>query len=338
MSGTTSARRRKLLQAGPFGYFAGGASDEWTLRREPRRVPALELRPRMLVDVEPSTATTVARRGGRAADHRRADGVPAAGAPRGRGRDRARAAAAGTIMSLSTIGDRVVEEVAAAPRRAALVPALRLPRPRRRPRLRRRGRGRGYRAIVLTVDRPCSAAASATSAPAGSARDDPVPALVAALGAVPEATSRRPIHSSSPPLSWRDVERLAGRSRAAGARQGHPHRRGRDARRRARRGGDRRLEPRRPTARRRRRDARHAAGGRRRGRRARRRARRRRDPARHRRRRRARARRTRRPRRPRAVSGGLAVDGADGANACSTCCATSSSSRSASAAAARRTT
>ncbi len=100
---------------------------------------------------------------------------------------------------------------------------------------------------------------------------------------------------------------------AAAARQGCAHRRGRAPGLRARRGRDRRLEPRRPAARRCRSDDRRAARGRRGGRRPRRGARRRRRAARHGRRQGARARRTRRARRPCAALWGLAVDGEAGA-------------------------
>ena len=48
------------LDAGAYGYFAGGANDEWTLRDNVEAFRRWQLRPRVLVDVaEPSTATTV---------------------------------------------------------------------------------------------------------------------------------------------------------------------------------------------------------------------------------------------------------------------------------------
>ena len=52
------AERR--LDPGPFGYFAGGAGDEVTLRDNVAAFARLHLRPRMLVDVSSvSTETSV---------------------------------------------------------------------------------------------------------------------------------------------------------------------------------------------------------------------------------------------------------------------------------------
>jgi isopentenyl diphosphate isomerase/L-lactate dehydrogenase-like FMN-dependent dehydrogenase len=48
------------LDEGAYGYFAGGANDEWTLRDNVEAFRRWQLRPRVLVDVAgPSTATTV---------------------------------------------------------------------------------------------------------------------------------------------------------------------------------------------------------------------------------------------------------------------------------------
>jgi isopentenyl diphosphate isomerase/L-lactate dehydrogenase-like FMN-dependent dehydrogenase len=50
----------RLLEPGAFGYFAGGAGDEMTLRDNVEAFSRWQLRPRMLVDVgEVTTATTV---------------------------------------------------------------------------------------------------------------------------------------------------------------------------------------------------------------------------------------------------------------------------------------
>ena len=81
---------------------------------------------------------------------------------------------------------------------------------------------------------------------------------------------RHAVGGARPDLGVGDVgrHRAARRAcRAAGRREGRPHRRGRAARLRARCGRDRRLEPRRPSARRGRGDDRRAAGGGRGGRR-----------------------------------------------------------------------
>src|SRR5579862_7807077 len=48
------------LEPGVYGYFAGGAGDEVTLRANVEAFRRWQLRPRVLVDVaEPSTATSV---------------------------------------------------------------------------------------------------------------------------------------------------------------------------------------------------------------------------------------------------------------------------------------
>jgi 4-hydroxymandelate oxidase len=53
----------KKLDAGAYGYFAGGAGDEWTLGENVAAFNRGVLRPRMLVDVgEVSTAAAYERR------------------------------------------------------------------------------------------------------------------------------------------------------------------------------------------------------------------------------------------------------------------------------------
>src|SRR2546423_13013238 len=54
------ARAAEALEAGPHGYYAGGAGDELTLRDNVEAFRRWRLRPRMLVDVDTcTTATTV---------------------------------------------------------------------------------------------------------------------------------------------------------------------------------------------------------------------------------------------------------------------------------------
>ncbi len=145
------------LEAGPHGYFAGGAGDERTLRANTAAWSTHELLPRVLVDVsDVRTATTVL-------------GVPVSmpvlvapvalqkmAHPDGEAGMARAAAAAGTIMTLSTIATATPAEVASgapadAPRwfqvyvlsdrgvtRALVDEAV----------------AHGYRALVLTVDAP----------------------------------------------------------------------------------------------------------------------------------------------------------------------------------------
>ena len=47
-----------ILEAGALGYFAGGACDERTLRENVESWRRYRLRPRVLVDVEGTTAAT----------------------------------------------------------------------------------------------------------------------------------------------------------------------------------------------------------------------------------------------------------------------------------------
>ena len=104
-----------ILEEGALGYFAGGACDERTLRENVEAWRRYRLRPRVLVDVEGTTAATtvlgtevsmpvlVAPTAFQRMAH--PDGEP--------GTARA-AAAAGTIMCLSTIATSTPAEVAAA--------------------------------------------------------------------------------------------------------------------------------------------------------------------------------------------------------------------------------
>ena len=103
------------LEPGAFGYFAGGADDEWTMRENVAACRRWVLRPRMLVDVSSTkTATSVLGTDvsmpllvAPTAFQRMAHPEGEVATARG-------AAAAGTIMCLSTIANATIEEVAAA--------------------------------------------------------------------------------------------------------------------------------------------------------------------------------------------------------------------------------
>lgn len=146
----------ECLGAGPHGYFAGGANDEWTLRENLAAFRRWVLRPRTLVDVtSTSTATTVLGTDvslpvlvAPTAFQRMAHPDGETAMARG-------AAAAGTIMCLSTLATATIEEVARAapdgPRwfqlywstdRGVVQDVL------------ARAAEAGYRAVVLTVDLP----------------------------------------------------------------------------------------------------------------------------------------------------------------------------------------
>ena len=99
---------RARLEPGAYGYFAGGAGDEHTLRANAAAFAGWELRPRVLVDVgEVSTATTVLGTEvelpllvAPTAFQRLAD-------PEGELATARAAASAGTVMTLSTLSSVV---------------------------------------------------------------------------------------------------------------------------------------------------------------------------------------------------------------------------------------
>ena len=104
-----------ILEEGALGYFAGGACDERTLRENVEAWRRYRLRPRVLVDVEGTTAATTVLGTevsmpvlvAPTAFHRMAHPDGEAGTARA-------AAAVGTIMCLSTIATSTPAEVAAA--------------------------------------------------------------------------------------------------------------------------------------------------------------------------------------------------------------------------------
>ena len=105
---------RARLEPGAYGYFAGGAGDEHTLRANAAAFAGWELRPRVLVDVgEVSTATTVLGTEllpllvAPTAFQRLAD-------PEGELATARAAASAGTVMTLSTLSSVSPGELAAA--------------------------------------------------------------------------------------------------------------------------------------------------------------------------------------------------------------------------------
>jgi isopentenyl diphosphate isomerase/L-lactate dehydrogenase-like FMN-dependent dehydrogenase len=199
------------LDAGAFGYFAGGAADEWTLRENLAAFNRWVLRPRMLIDVSRTTTATtvlgteismpvlVAPTAFQRMAHPEGEVATARGA-----------AAAGTIMCLSTIANATLEEVAAAapdaprwfqlywaPDRGVVRDTL------------ARALEAGYRAIALTVDLPLLGRRerdlrTGFEIPA----EVPVPAF-AALAENAGAVSPAAIHwAVDKALTWKDLEWL----------------------------------------------------------------------------------------------------------------------------------
>ena len=193
------------LNAGAYGYYAGGAGDELTLRDNVEAYRRWQLRPRLLVDVEAcTTATTVLGHEvsmpllvAPVAFQRVAhpDGEPAM----------ARAAnAAGTIMCLSTIATASPAEVAATGARLWFqVYVFRDEGITRE--LIAQARDHGFGALLLTIDAPVR----------GNRERDlrtgftiPDGIAVSSLGRG-GLTPKEVFDQISPSLTWHDLERLA---------------------------------------------------------------------------------------------------------------------------------
>jgi 4-hydroxymandelate oxidase len=200
---------RARLEPGTYGYFAGGAGDELTLRANAAAFAGWELRPRVLVDVgEVSTSTTVLGTEielpllvAPTAFQRLAD-------PDGELATARAAAAAGTIMTLSTLSSVSPGELAAAAPGAPQWFQLYWSRDRGFTKaLVESAAEAGNRALVLTVDLPV-AGRRERDARAGFAlpHDLPQPNL-------PSTLQREDFHVAlgtifDPTITWRDLEWL----------------------------------------------------------------------------------------------------------------------------------
>ena len=105
----------ELLDPAAFGYFAGGANDEWTLAENRAAFDRWVLRPRMLVDVsEVTTATTVLGTESSMPLLVAPTAFQRMAHPEGEVAMARGAAAAGTVMCLSTLATATIEDVAEA--------------------------------------------------------------------------------------------------------------------------------------------------------------------------------------------------------------------------------
>ena len=198
-----------LLEAGPLGYFAGGAGDERTLRRNVEAFAEWELMPRVLVDVS-EVDPSVELYGSRLA-------MPLLVAPVAFQRlahpdgeeAMARAAgAAGTAMCLSTIATATPGSVAAAAPDTtrwfqlywfsdrAVTEALIA-----------EATGSGYEAIVLTVDAPF-AGRRERDLRTGFEADVAAPAVQAAIGSDRPVNIREVFALVDPTLGWDELAAL----------------------------------------------------------------------------------------------------------------------------------
>jgi isopentenyl diphosphate isomerase/L-lactate dehydrogenase-like FMN-dependent dehydrogenase len=198
----------EMLDPGAFGYFAGGAGDERTLRDNVAAYTRWQLRPRALVDVAGCTTRTTVL------GHELSMPVIVAPVafqrmahPDGEVGSARAAAAAGTVFSLSTIATATPEEVATAGgQRWFQVYVFKDEGVTRE--LVARARAAGFTAILLTVDAPRSGRRERdlrtgfTIAP-----EYPVASL--GRGGL---TPREVFAMISESLTWRDVERLSAES------------------------------------------------------------------------------------------------------------------------------
>ncbi|HSB38213.1 MAG TPA: alpha-hydroxy acid oxidase [Gaiellaceae bacterium] len=203
------AAARERLDPGAYGYFAGGAGDEHTLRENRAAFGRWELRPRVLVDISSvSTATTVLGTDvalpvlvAPTAFQRLA--APEAELPTARA-----AAAAGTIMALSTLSSVTPAELAAAAPGAPRWLQLYWSRDRGfTQELIESAVEAGFTALMLTVDLPVAGRRERDLRAAFALPDDlPLPNL-------PQALRRADFHTAlhavvDDTLTWRDLEWL----------------------------------------------------------------------------------------------------------------------------------
>jgi 4-hydroxymandelate oxidase len=200
---------RARLDPGAYGYLAGGAGDEHTLRANRAAFAGWELRPRVLVDVaDVSTAATVLGTEvalpllvAPTAFQRLAD-------PQGELATARAAAAAGTVMTLSTLSSVSPGELAAAAPGAAQWFQLYWSRDRGFTKdLVESAAEAGNKALVLTVDLPVAGRRERdTRAGFALPSDLPLPNLPARL-------QREDFHVAlgsifDPTITWRDLEWL----------------------------------------------------------------------------------------------------------------------------------
>jgi isopentenyl diphosphate isomerase/L-lactate dehydrogenase-like FMN-dependent dehydrogenase len=200
---------REKLDPADYGYFAGGAGDEHTLRENAAAFTRWHLRPRVLVDVrEVSTATTVLGTQislplivAPTAFHRLAH--PEGELPTARA-----SAAAGTIMCLSTLSSVSPAEVAAAAPGAPQWFQLYWSDDRGFTKeLLQSVAEAGFRALMLTVDLPVAGPRERDVRAAFALPDDvPLPNL-------PVALRREDFHRAlgrivDAAITWRDLEWL----------------------------------------------------------------------------------------------------------------------------------
>jgi 4-hydroxymandelate oxidase len=198
------------LEPGVFGYYAGGAGDEWTLAENLAAFRRWVLRPRVLVDVGAvTTATTVLGTEvsmpilvAPTAFHRLAH-------PDGEHATARAAVAVGTIMCLSTLATAGAAEVAeAAPGGARWYQLYWHPDRGLTRAIVEEAATAGFSAIVLTVDLPVLGNRERDLRTGFTLSDDLVPAFTRTASHTPEGGSEVLGWVVDPRLTWKDLEWL----------------------------------------------------------------------------------------------------------------------------------
>ncbi len=199
------------MEPGAFGYVAGGANDEWTLRENRAAFERWVLRPRMLVDIsEVTTATTllgtecsmpllVAPTAFQRTVH-----------PEGEVAMARAAAAAGTVMCLSTFATATIEEVAEAAPGAPRWFQLYWSSDREFVRdVLARVEAAGFGAVLVTVDLPRLGRRERDLRTAFVVPEElPVPAFLALAEAARAVSPEDISWAVDDTLTWRDLEWL----------------------------------------------------------------------------------------------------------------------------------
>jgi 4-hydroxymandelate oxidase len=196
------------LPAGAFGYFAGGAGDEVTLRENVAAYARYRLRPRVLVDVSTvTTATTVLGTEVSMPLLVAPTALQRMAHPDGEVATARAAAAAGTIMCLSTIANSSPREVAeAAPDAPRWFQLYVLQDAARTRELVAAVAELGYSALLLTADTPYLGRRERDVR-----NEFRIPAELAFpnMPAPREGSLHGQFAEMSPAVTWRDVEEVA---------------------------------------------------------------------------------------------------------------------------------
>jgi isopentenyl diphosphate isomerase/L-lactate dehydrogenase-like FMN-dependent dehydrogenase len=204
------ALARERLAEGPYGYFAGGAGDEWTLAENVLAFNRWVLRPRMLVDVGTvTTATTVLGADVSMPILIAPTAFQRLAHPDGEAATARAAAAAGTVFCLSTLGSYTPAEIAeSAPQGRNWLQLYWSPDRGFTQALVEASAAAGFGAILLTVDLPLAGRRERDLRAAFELPSDlPLPNLPSHLGGGNfHATLAEVVDRT---ITWRDLEWLA---------------------------------------------------------------------------------------------------------------------------------